>query len=80
MGKSNFINQALTQIVENYSPQYVQFYLIDLKLGVELDRWRTSEHTTQYCWEIDSKDKDDPKNEKTCAVVKRVLKRKSKKE
>ena len=74
MGKSNFINQALWQMTENYTPEQVKFYLIDLKLGVELDRWRKSPYTEKYCWEIDSKDKDDPKSDKLVPLLRDIKK------
>jgi S-DNA-T family DNA segregation ATPase FtsK/SpoIIIE len=47
-GKSNFLAQALRQISENYSPEQVQWYLVDLKLGVELKRFSRNEYEP-YC-------------------------------
>lgn len=53
-GKSNFIAQSLKQISANYEPEHVQWFLVDLKLGVELKRFSKGEYEPYcggYCWE-----------------------------
>ena len=53
-GKSNFISQSLKQISQNYEPEQVQWFLVDLKLGVELKRFSQGDYESYcggYCWE-----------------------------
>lgn len=60
-GKSNFLAQALRQISENYSPQTVQWFLVDLKLGVELKRFSRGEYEPYcggYAWDTRGNDLD----------------------
>ena len=51
MGKSNWINLILNQITVNYSPEQVQYFLIDLKLGVELGPWSDDDMCQGTCWD-----------------------------
>lgn len=51
MGKSNWLNLILKQLNENYTPDQVQFFLIDLKLGVELGQWADSPLCAGTCWD-----------------------------
>jgi len=51
MGKSNWLNLVLRQINDNYTPDQVQYFLIDLKLGVELGQWADSPMCAGTCWD-----------------------------
>jgi len=51
MGKSNLLNLVLAQINANYSPDRLQYYLLDLKLGVELGLWEDSPLCGGCAWE-----------------------------
>lgn len=42
MGKSNLLNLVLAHLNANYTPDKMLYYLIDLKLGVELGPWSDS--------------------------------------
>ena len=51
MGKSNWLNLVLKQITENYTPEYVKYFLVDLKLGVELGKWADNDMCGGKCWD-----------------------------
>ncbi|MEN6349357.1 MAG: FtsK/SpoIIIE domain-containing protein [Syntrophomonas sp.] len=54
MGKSNLLNLILAQVNVNYTEKHLQYYLVDLKLGVELGRWADSPLCGGTCWDPNS--------------------------
>lgn len=51
MGKSNSLNVILSQLNDNYQPSSLQYYLVDLKLGVELGPWADSPLCGGHAWD-----------------------------
>lgn len=51
-GKSEFIRQALTAAVLAYEPSEVQFYLIDMKDGLELETFQYAPHTVDWSGDL----------------------------
>jgi len=62
-GKSVWFRQALTAVVTNYTPLQVIMYPIDLKDGVEFDKFQRCPHTKMWAGN----------NEQAARVVKEVL-------
>lgn len=52
-GKSNLINQGLCGMIEAYSPEELNLYLIDLKDGVELAPYEDVEHVKGFYENVD---------------------------
>lgn len=52
MGKSTLLNGIICAILQNYTPDDVQLYLIDLKLGVEFGDYKDSPLTAQVCFNL----------------------------